>query len=87
MAEGVNVRFTGILRKFVEQRASGEGLYNSASEYIRDLVRRDYECEEAGRWEALYQELRTAMAAPDSDFIPLDAEEILAEAKRRKGAG
>jgi len=70
----------------VERRSSGEGLYNSVSEYIRDLVRRDYEREEEQRWELQHQELRTAMAAPDSDFVPLDAKELLAEARRRKGA-
>jgi len=84
MAEGVNVRFTGILKKFVEQRAAGEGLYGSASEYIRDLVRRDYERREEERWDALHHELKVLMTAPDSDFVPLDAQEILAEAKRRK---
>lgn len=83
-AEGVNVRFTGILKKFVKQRATGSGLYSSASEYIRDLVRRDDEREEGERWDALHHELKAAMAAPDSEFIPLDAAEILAEAKLRK---
>lgn len=84
MAEGVNVRFTGILKKFVDHRSSREGLYGSASEYIRDLVRRDYEREEEERWEALHHELKGAMEAPDTDFVPLDAAEILTEAKRRK---
>ncbi len=46
MAEGVNVRFSGALKRFVEHRSSDDGLYSSVSEYIRDLVRRDYEADE-----------------------------------------
>lgn len=87
MAEGVNVRFSGALKEFVEQRSSSDGLYGSASEYIRDLVRRDYERDEAQRWDALLLELKAGMAASESDFIPLDAKTVLAEAKRRREAG
>jgi hypothetical protein len=39
MAEGVNVRFTGKLRRFNEEQASPRGLLESASEYVRDLIR------------------------------------------------
>lgn len=85
MAEGVNVRFSGALRAFVEQRAGQGGLYGSVSEYIRDLVRRDYEREEARRWDALHSELKAGLAAEDSEFVSLDSGEVLAEAKRRKG--
>lgn len=86
MAEGVNVRFSGPLKVWVEQRAGKEGLYGSVSEYIRDLVRRDYEREEGRRWDALHGELKDGLAAPDSEFMPLDSSEILAEAKRRKAS-
>ncbi len=41
MAEGVNVRITGKLRTFIEEQAGINGLYESASEYVRDLIRRD----------------------------------------------
>ena len=43
MAEGVNLRFSEKLREFVEELTYG--LYGSASEYLRELVRRDYEAE------------------------------------------
>ena len=39
MAEGVNVRITGKLRRFIEEQTSPNGLYESASEYVRDLVK------------------------------------------------
>ena len=65
MAEGVNVRFSGELQRFVQSRSAGDGLYASASEYIRDLVRRDYE---------------------RNEFVPLDASEIVKEAKAQRKA-
>jgi antitoxin ParD1/3/4 len=86
MAEGVNVRFSGALKKFVEQRSMAQGLYGSASEYIRDLVRRDFEREEERRWDLLHGELQAGMEAGDSDFVPLKTADILAEARHRKGA-
>jgi len=86
MAEGVNVRFAGELDRFVRSRVSEDGLYNSASEYIRDLVRRDYEQEEEKKWKWLEAELKPGMEADRSEFVPLDVEKIIAEAKRRKKA-
>lgn len=86
MAEGVNVRFSGTLKEFVEHRSGPDGLYGSASEYIRDLVRRDYERDEAQRWDALHLELKDGMAASQTDFVPLDVKSTLAEARRRKGS-
>ena len=43
MAEAANARITGKLRPFIEEQVSPNGLYESASEYIRDLIRRDYQ--------------------------------------------
>lgn len=78
MAEGVNVRFAGDLQRFIQSRISQSGLYSSASEYIRDLVRRDYEREE----------LAPGMAAEESAFVPLDIEKVITTARhRRKNRG
>lgn len=83
MAEGVNVRFTGELQRFIQSRTDESGLYSSASEYIRDLVRRDYEREEQRKWVQLRNELERGMKAPESEFVPLNADEVITEAKAR----
>jgi antitoxin ParD1/3/4 len=58
MAEGVNVRITGKLRRFIEEQAGPNGLYESASEYVRDLIRRDYQRQEERKWSWLMDQLR-----------------------------
>ena len=84
MAEGVNVRFTGELQRFIQERTGDSGLYSSASEYIRDLVRRDYLREEQRKWHWLRNELRPGMEASESEFEPLDVDSLLSEAKDRR---
>ena len=86
MSASLTIQFPGELGSFVEQRVGKSGLYESASEYIRDLVRRDYEQEEQRRWTWLEQELAPAMQAAESEFVPLDAASVIAEAKARKKA-
>lgn len=86
MAEGVNVRFAGELQRFIQSKTEKSGLYGSASEYIRDLVRRDYEAEEKRKWAWLREELKPGVDAPESEFAALDTEAILAEAKSLKAA-
>jgi antitoxin ParD1/3/4 len=82
MAEGVNVRFQGELQNFIQSRVGKDGLHNSASEYIRDLVRRDYEREEAKKWAWLRNELKSGLESDESEFIKFDVEEIIKEAKK-----
>ena len=86
MAEGINVRFAGELQRFVQSKTEGDGLYTSASEYIRDLVRRDYERSEESNWRWLREELKPGATADESEFVPLDASEILKEAKAQRKA-
>jgi antitoxin ParD1/3/4 len=84
MAEGINVRFVGPLQSFIRKRIGPNGLYQSASEYIRDLVRRDYEREGERQSEALYQELKGGAVAPSTEFVPLDVEAVITDAKSRR---
>ncbi len=84
MAEGVNVRITGKLRRFIEEQAGINGLYESASEYVRDLIRRDYQRQEEQKWSWLVDQLRPGMQADESEFGPLDPEEIIKAAKKEK---
>ena len=88
MAEGVNVRFAGELQRFIRSRVAESGLYSSASEYLRDLVRRDYERDEQRKWSWLRSELRAGLEANETEFVALDAGKIIKEAKvRRKAYG
>ncbi len=84
MAEGVNVRFAGELQRFIQNRISASGLYSSASEYIRDLVRRDYEREEDRKWQSLREMLKAGASANECEFTALDADTIIVEAKNRR---
>jgi antitoxin ParD1/3/4 len=84
MAEGVNVRITGKLKRFIEEQAGPDGLYESASEYVRDLIRRDYQQQEERKWRWLIHQLRSGMEADENNFIPFDPEEIIRSAKEEK---
>ena len=86
MAEGINVRFAGALQQFIHERAGARGLYGSASEYIRDLVRRDYEREETRKWSWLRNELKAGAVADEKQFVPLDVETVLRKAKARRAS-
>ena len=84
MAEGVNVRFAGELQRFIQSRVGVSGIYASASEYIRDLVRRDYEREEQRKAIWLRHELKPGLEAAESAFTELDADSLIFEAKARR---
>ena len=84
MAEGVNVRFAGELQRFIQNRVGVSGIYASASEYIRDLVRHDYEREEQRKTIWLRQELKPGLEAAESAFTELDADSFISEAKARR---
>lgn len=80
----VNLKFTGELEQFIESRINVSGLYNSADEYIRDLVRHEYAREEEQKWDWLHQQLEPRMKADASEFVDCDVECIIKEAKARR---
>ena len=85
MAEGINVRLPGRLQEFVNAKSDPErGCFSSASEYIRDLIRRDYELEEQRKWDALKSEILPGFQADPSEFVSLSAPDIIASAKKRR---
>lgn len=87
MSEGINVRLPGRLQEFVKEKSDPvRGSFSSASEYIRDLIRHDYDAEESRRWAALGQELSEGMKAGSDEFQSLEAKDIINEARRKKSA-
>jgi putative addiction module CopG family antidote len=80
----LNVRISGSLKEYV-QREVTEGDYESASEYVRDLIRRHKRAEEAG-FADLKAHLQEAAAAPDSAFEFITADDIYDRVEGRKAS-
>lgn len=47
MSDRINARLTQPLAEFVDRMVGEEGLYETPSEYVRDLIRRDMERRDA----------------------------------------
>ena len=83
-SENVNVRVTGELRAHLQQQVGIHGLYENASEYIRDLIRRDLKSRNEA-WEWLRKELEPAFRANESEYIEVKAKDVIVRNKKRKG--
>ena len=84
-SENVNVRVTGDLRNHLQQQIGQYGLYENASEYIRDLIRRDLKDRKTA-WEWLRQELEPGLRADDSLFIHVTAADVIRRNTKSKRA-
>jgi Arc/MetJ-type ribon-helix-helix transcriptional regulator len=77
-----------LMQKFLEEKTGPQGLFATPAEYIRDLIRRDFESDEQQRWHNLYEQLKPGLDADESEFEEFDLPEFLQEARqRRSGAG
>ncbi len=74
----MTVRLSGPLAEFVASNVCEQGEYESVSEYVRSLIRRDKANKEAEAFERLKAELTHAFAAPESSYRPLAAAEVIA---------
>ena len=82
----MTVRLSGALSEFVATNVSETGDYESVSEYVRDLIRRDKARSEREAFDRLKAELERAFAAPDDTYHALSATEVIAKNKRQPGA-
>ena len=78
MSERINARLSQPLAEFVERMVGEAGLYETPSEYVRDLIRRDKERAEQEAFGRLKAELTRAFAAPETSYRPLTAAEVIA---------
>lgn len=81
MSDGINVRLSGKLRKFVNAQTGEDGLFENVSEYIRSLIRQDYERDENRKWSRLHQELSDGINADEAEFEYISLEDIKSAAK------
>ena len=70
----MTVRISGELSEFVAANVGDDGSYESVSEYVRALIRRDKERAEAEAFNHLKAELELAFATPEEDYVPMTAE-------------
>lgn len=77
----MTVHLNEALSAFVAAHVGESGTYDNASEYVRDLIRRDKERSEQLAFERLQAELTHAFAAPESSYQPLTAAEVIARNK------
>lgn len=74
----MTVRLSGVLAEHVSANVGDDGAYENVSEYVRDLIRRDKERNEAEAFDRLKAELTRAFAAPESSYKPLSAADVIA---------
>ena len=77
----MNLSLPAQMKQWVEAQTK-DGRYSNSSDNVRDLIRRDKERAEAEQFARLKAELHRAFAAPDSDFVPLDADTVIGRARR-----
>ncbi|MCA9422192.1 MAG: hypothetical protein KC592_14310 [Nitrospira sp.] len=84
-SENVNVRVTGDLRTHLQQQIGQYGLYENASEYIRDLIRRDLKDRKTA-WEWLRQELEPGLRTDENNFIRVTSDDVIRRNTKSKRA-
>lgn len=84
-SENVNVRVTGDLRTHLQQQIGKYGLYENASEYIRDLIRRDLKDRKTA-WEWLRQELEPGLRTDENQFIRVTSDDVIRRNTKSKRA-
>lgn len=76
-----NVKISGRLEEYTRTQIGENGLYETVSEYLRDLIRQDMERQKAKTWADLQVELTPGMQAPPSAFVEVTAADVI---KRNK---
>ena len=82
----LNVRINGPLGEFVAANIGDAGAYENASEYVRDLIRKDKDRAEREVFDRLKAELGAAFAAPDDAYDSLTANAVIARNRFRQSA-
>ena len=73
----MTVRVSSALSDFVSANVGESGAYESVSEYIRDLIRRDMARAAQEAFNLLKAELTRAFAAQDESYHALSASEVI----------
>jgi len=84
MAEArINTRLPKQLADYVNEICGPHGFYETASEFVRELIRQHYEKNEQYKWQALNMKLAPGANANISEFEVVNPEEQLKQFKTR----
>lgn len=81
----VTLRISGSLRDHLEECTGVHGIYETPSEYLRDLIRHDMEQKDMEKWERLRMALAEGLSTKDSEYKSLSAADIKQRARKRHG--
>jgi antitoxin ParD1/3/4 len=73
----LTIRISVALKEFANGQAGEARPYGSASEYIRDLIRRDKELVEREAFVRLGNELRQSFSEPEASYQALTSAEVI----------
>ena len=76
----INVRVSGALKRHVETTTT-KGDFESVSEYVRDLIRRDKAALEEATFASVKAQLQEAFSVPESEYELVSADDIRALAR------
>ena len=81
-SDSINVKVTGELSAHVQRQVGPGGEYESADEYVRDLIRNDKRRTEDGlAW--LKMHLAPLVETPEEEFVEVGPDDIIARSRRR----
>lgn len=80
----ITIDITGDLADHVVSTVGQHGYYETATEYVRDLIRRDIE-QERHAFDEHKTELQRAFATPLEDYVTVSAEQVIARNRFRRG--
>ena len=72
----VTLRVSGILREHLDECTGSNGEYETPSEYLRDLIRRDIERKEAVKWERLRSALSEGLSFDEKDYKSINRADL-----------
>ncbi len=79
----LNIRLNDNLSEFVQRNVGDHGDYDNVSEFIRDLIRKEKQRQEARNFETVKRHLQEAFAEPAENAVPLNREDFFHRAKER----
>ena len=75
MSSTIHVRVSDQLKEFVASQTEQD--FETPSEYIRHLIRKDKEDKELAGWGFLKRELMPGILAKEDEFVEVSADEVL----------